>query len=514
MSQLTAVDTNFLNVESGGTVAHIGGLGIVDPTGCPGGVLTREAVIELVRRRAHLARPLRRKLSTAPFGIDRPYWIEDPDFDPAWHVHEVGLPAPGTDLQLGAEIARLHERPLDRRRPLWELYVVQGLQGGRAAIFTKVHHAAVDGVLGAELLTALLDTEPRSLAAGPPTEIRAEPGLEAATAGDRGTAGERGKPGAAGATADRPERPPGMLGVVGAGLARAALHPFRTARSMARAAPYLDQIPVIGQYPGADLVASAVQSVLRRDGAPKPPRLPRLRPPRTPFDGPIGVRRGFAFGSLPLAEVQRVRHALGVSANDIVMAMCATALRRWLIKCDALPERPLVVAVPVSLRRCGTGDGANRLSAMIAPLATHIADPAARFQAVRESMGAVKRRFVSTSAGNWFEELSAMVPAAFSGRATRLALRMAPALVQPVNLMISNVPGPRRPLYLCGARVLAYHPASVISDLTGGVNITVFSYNGSLDVGVVACPDLVRDVWELVDYLRDALDEMKILADA
>jgi diacylglycerol O-acyltransferase len=483
MNQLTAVDTNFLNLESGRTVAHIGGLGIVDPTLCPGGRLTREAVVELVRQRAHLTRPLRRKLAAAPFGIDRPYWIEDTDFDPSWHVHEVGLPTPGTDLQLGEEIARLHERPLDRRRPLWELYLVPGLAGGRAALYLKVHHAAIDGVLAAELLTVLLDVGPEPQPV-PTPDARA------------------------------PERPPSTAEMVGAGLARAALHPLRAARSIARTAQYLDQIPGIGQYPGAGLLTRTARTVLRRDTR-EVPRMPRLTTPRTPFDGPIGARRGFAFGSLPLEEVQRVRRSLDVSVNDVVIAMSTTALRRWLLKRDALPDQPLVAAVPVSLRRVGHGcDGANRLSAMIAPLATHIDDPDERFEAVRRTMRTVKRRFVAASAGGWFEEISALVPAAFSSAATRVAIQLAPVLIQPVNLMISNVRGPLLPLYMSGARVLNYHPASVISDLTGGVNITVFSYAGSLDVGIVACPDLVPDVWELIDYLRDALEELKILADS
>lgn len=480
MSQLTAVDTNFLNVESGRTVAHIGGLGILDPTRCPGGKLTREAVVELVRQRVHLAKPLHRKLSTVPLGIDRPYWAEDTDFDASWHVHEVGLPAPGTDQQLGEEVARLHERPLDRRRPLWEVYVVQGLEGGRAAVFSKVHHAAVDGVLSTELLAALLDIGPQPRSVPAPDD-------------------------------SAPERPPSALRMVGTGLAKAAVHPLRAACSMVRTAPYLDQIPVVGHYPGANLVTHAVRTVLRRGGTPKPPR---LSTPWTPFNGPIGPRRNFAYGSLPLDDVKQVRRALGVSVNDIVMTMCTTALRRWLLKRDALPDRPLITVVPVSLRKGGPGHGGNRLSAMIAPLPTHLDAPGERFEAVRESMRVVKRRFVATSAENWFEELSSMVPAAFSGVATRVALQIVPALVQPVNLMISNVPGPQLPLYLCGAQVLSYHPASVISDLTGGVNITVFSYDGSLDVGIMACSDLVPDVWDLIDYLRDALEELKILADS
>src|SRR6202022_2994733 len=135
------------NVECGGTLTHIGGLGIVDTTQCAGGRLTLDDMLELVRERAHLAKPLHQRLAEVPLGIDRPYWVDDPDFDPGHHVHEVVLPAPGDERQLSDEIARLHQIPLDRRRPLWELYLVQGLAEGRAAIYIKVHHAAIDGVL-------------------------------------------------------------------------------------------------------------------------------------------------------------------------------------------------------------------------------------------------------------------------------------------------------------------------------------------------------------------------------
>ncbi|GAB3651781.1 wax ester/triacylglycerol synthase family O-acyltransferase [Actinocorallia lasiicapitis] len=472
MTQLTAVDTNFLNIESGRTHAHIGGLAIVDTSLCEGGRLTRRDMVGLITERAHLARPLRRRLASVPLGLDRPYWEDDPDFDPDRHVHETALPMPGDDLQLGAEIARIHERPLDRRRPLWELYLIQGLAGGRAAVYAKVHHACVDGVLAAELLMALLDLQPEPLTIPPDTAER--------------------------------EKRPGAVEMVGKGLARAALHPVRTAESLLKTAPYLDQMPVVGNLPGVREASNALRLVLRRAN---PEQAELAGAPRTPFNASISQHRTFAFGSLPLDDVKKVRRELGVSVNDVVMAMCTGALRQWLADHDALPDRPLVACVPVSLRRdASCDDQSNALSAMFAPLPVHLDDPAERFAAVRTGMQSVKRRFAS-STGTWFETVSALVPASISGLATRLVMQVAPAL-SPVNLIISNVPGPQQPLYIRGARVLTYYPASVISDATGGLNITVFSYNGSLDIGIIACPDLVPDAWNLIDYLRDSLTEL------
>lgn len=479
MGQLSAVDTNFLDIESRRTLSHIGGLAILDTTLCAGGRLTRGDMVDLIRERAHLARPLRRRLASVPFRLDHPYWEDDPNFDPDRHVHEVALPAPGDDLQLGAEVARIHERPLDRRRPLWELFLIQGLAGGRAALYAKVHHACVDGVLAAELLAALLDLQPEGSTPPAPPEEQKE---------------------------TRPE----LLPMLTRGVSRFALHPVRSAEALVRTAGHLDQLPVIGGLPGVREVSRAVRTVL---GQRQPADAgPQTLPPRTPFNAPISQHRAFAFGSLPLEDVKKVRRALGVSVNDVVMAMCTGALRQWLIDHDALPDRPLTACVPVSMRRraeCGDG---NALSAMFAPLPVQIADPTERFLAVRAAMVNVKRRFAASS-GSWFEEISALMPPALSGIATRLAMQMAPVL-NPVNLLVSNVPGPQQPLYARGARVLAYYPASVISDATGGVNITVFSYDGNLDVGIIACPDLVPDAWNLVDYLRESLNELLKIVEA
>ncbi|MFC5185162.1 WS/DGAT/MGAT family O-acyltransferase [Actinomadura harenae] len=482
MTQLTTLDATFLHAESGGTHAHIAGLGILDPGALPGGRVTVAAAVELIRERAHLAaRPLRQRLAAVPFGLDHPYWEDDPGFDPARHVSEMTLPAPGTAAQLAEAIAELHARPLERGRPLWELVLVQGLEGGRAAVYVKAHHAAVDGVLAAETLAALLDLSPQ------PRELPAD---DAA-----------------------PLRAPSPFSRVGTGLLRTAAHPFRAALSVARTAPHLDEVPGVAALPGVARVSHAVQGAL---GMEPVPEAPRVSAPPTPFNGPVGPHRAVAFADLPLAEVKRVRTALGGSVNDVVMAVCASALRTWLDKRGALPDGPLVAGVPVSLRPTGAGgagsEAGNQVSLMSAPLAVHVPDPADRYAAVRDDMERAKRRFVGSS-GAWVRDLTGLVPAPLAGPVARLALSVLPGLpVRPLNLIVSNVPGPQFPLYLCGARVLAYYPLSVVSGVSGGLNITVFSYDGTVHVGLVTCRDLVPDPDELVDHLADALNELTALA--
>jgi WS/DGAT/MGAT family acyltransferase len=479
MSQLTTVDATFLHAETDTTHAHIAGLGLVDAGTCPGGRLTVPVVAELIRERAHLAaRPLRQRLVQVPFGLDNPYWEDDPDFEPERHITEIGLPAPGTVRQLADTVGMLHEQPLDLARPLWELVLIQGLQGGLTAVYVKVHHAAVDGVMAAETLAALLDLTPE------PREVPADESTPACA--------------------------PGVLDMVGTGLLRAALHPVRSAVSLVRTAPYLDEIPGLGAVPGVGLVASALQGALRRPGT---PRQSRTSAPPTPFNLPIGRRRSVAFGELPLAEIKEVRRGLGGSVNDVVMAVCATALRQWLDKRGDLPDRPLIAAVPVSLRRgSAVAEPGNQLSLMTAPLATHIPDPADRYTAVRRDMDVAKRRFTRSS-GTWVRDMSGVLPAPLTAAVTKLALQAAPALsLRPVNLMISNVPGPQFPLYLRGAKVLGYYPISVVTDVSGGLNITVFSYDGKVNIGIVACRDLIPDPSEIVDHLVDALDELKALS--
>ncbi|WP_067132008.1 WS/DGAT/MGAT family O-acyltransferase [Microtetraspora malaysiensis] len=471
--QLSALDAQFLNFETSSNLAHIAGLAVLDPSTAPGGEVTRAALIELIKERAHLAPPLRRRLVQVPFRLDHPYWVEDREIDFDYHVREIALPRPGDDHQLGEQVARLHSRRLDRRRPLWELYLIHGLSGGRIAVYTKVHHSAIDGVTGAEVLAALMDLGPEPRRETPPPE-------------------------------SEPDTPPETVEMIVRGVGRVLENPGAAVRFLAGVMPRLDEIPVVSQIPGTGLVSRVVRGI----GAEPLPGLPRMTVPRTPFSGPISPHRRFAFGTLPLADVKRIKNAFGVTVNDVVLSLCATALRRWLVQRDELPREPLVAGIPISSRGLTEGDiPANEVVLAMATLPTDVADPGERLRGVSRSMKTVKDRYAAAPA-TWLLEFSEAMPAALSGLADRAAFRIASRTASAMNLMVSNVPGPQFPLYMCGARLLAHYPVSVITDVSGGINITVFSYDGSLDVGIVVDRDMVPDVWDFIDYLRDALDEL------
>jgi WS/DGAT/MGAT family acyltransferase len=226
----------------------------------------------------------------------------------------------------------------------------------------------------------------------------------------------------------------------------------------------------------------------------------------------VSEHRRFAFGALPLEEVKHVKNAFGVTVNDVVLALCATALRRWLDKRDELPRLPLVAGIPISTRGQRSDDSlANEVMLAMATIPTDVADPEERLKSVNQAMKLVKERFAAAPA-TWLLEFSQAMPAALSALANRSAFRLASRTAPAVNLLISNVPGPQSPLYICGGRVLAQYPMSVITDVSGGINITVFSYDGRIDFGIVVDREMVPDVWDLIDYLRDALAELTELA--
>ncbi|MCU1681377.1 MAG: acyltransferase [Amycolatopsis sp.] len=484
MRQLTALDVQFLNAESTTTTGHVGGLSILDPSTAPGGELTVESFRELILERLHLVKPFRWRLLHVPLGIDHPYWMDDTEFDIEYHVREIALPAPGDERQLAEQVARLTSRPLDRRRPLWESYLIHGLQGGNVGIYTKVHHSAIDGVSGAEILGALMDTSPE------PRKI------------------------------EKPERwiakrPPSQFELLADGVRRILLQPVKSLLKVPRLLPHVDDIPGIERVPGIDLLAKAGDALSRltRQGPGRhEAERPKMVAPHTPFNGPISQHRRFAYGSLPLADVKALKTAFGVTVNDVVMALCASAMRRWLIDHDALPADPLVTLVPLSVRTPEqAGSAGNQISAMLAPLPTNIADPAERLAAMTTSMVSAKKRYQPLPA-SWLVDFSGMLPAALGGLSARALMRYLGATAPVVNLVVSNVPGAQFPLYQGGARLLANYPVSAITDASGGLNITVMSYNGQLDFGLVACRELIPDVWNIIDYLHEALDELTKLA--
>jgi len=468
MQQLTGLDAAFLAMETASVFGHVGSVCVLDPSTAPE-PLTLERLTSLIDDRLHLIPPFRRRLVEVPLGLDQPYWIEDPDFDIEFHVRELALPEPGDDRQLADQAARLHARPLDRGRPLWELYLIHGLAGGRKAIYTKVHHAAIDGVSGNDILGAVLDLSPEGTQRPP-------------------------------APPWRRDDVPGPLHL----LARSALsltgHPLRAARlsyGLARSLPRLAASPARPRLPLVDrLTGRDSNLVLAPSG---------LRAPATPFNRSVSPHRRWAFRSLPLADVKRVKTAHGTTVNDVVMALCAGALRRWLLDHDALPEGPLVAGVPVSVRtEDQKGTGGNRVSSMLAPLPTNLADAAERLQACHQAMRAAKDQHGALPA-DLLADVTQFAMPALAGQAARLAARL--RLVERVNafnLIISNVPGPNLPLYYAGARMLGYFPLSAIAD-GQGLNITVMSFEGQMHFGLIADRELVPDVDALAGYLVDEL---------
>ena len=478
MQQLTGLDAAFLAMEAPAVYGHVGSVCVLDPTTAPE-PLTLPRLQQVVLSRLHLIPPFRRRLVEVPLGLDQPYWIEDPDFDIEYHVRELALPAPGDDRQLTEQAARLHSRPLDRTRPLWELYLIGGLAGGRVAVYTKVHHAAIDGVSGNDLLAALLDRSPqgRDLPPAPPWTC---------------------------------DEVPGSLALLARSAVALTGQPLRAARMSAGLLRSLPALAALSARPRLPVIEPVIDRLFgSHDDVVLPS--PRLRAPATPFNRSISPHRRWAFRQLSMAEVKVIRSARELTVNDIVMALCAGALRRWLVDHDALPEQPLVASVPVSVR-AETEQGAlgNRVSAMLATLPTHVADPMERLRSTHEAMRAAKEQHGALPAALLADVTQFAMPA-LAGQAARLSARLRLVeRINPFNLIISNVPGPNVPLYYAGAELLAYYPLSAIVD-GQGLNITVFSYRGSLFFGLIADRDLVPDLERMATYI---VDELALLKDA
>jgi diacylglycerol O-acyltransferase / wax synthase len=484
MRQLTALDAQFLAMESARQYGHVSGLQILDPSTAPGGQITTKDLCRVIGERIHLIPPFRWKLVNVPFDLDQPYWIEDPDFDLDFHIREAAIPPPGDDRQLAGLIERIVGRPLDRARPLWEIYLIFGLQDGRQAILTKVHHSAVDGVSGAEILTTLLDPSPEGRDVPPPKRRR------------------------------RAERIPSQLEMLARGLGGLPRQPVRAIAALPQTVPHADQIPGINQLPGVGLFGRmtrrAVGLVPGARGEAEILGSTPTRAPRTLFNGPISAQRRFAFATLSLDRVKAIKNATGVTVNDAVVALCATAVRNWLLEHDELPTEPLVAMVPVSVRsEEQQGTFGNRVSAMFVPIPTDEPDTRRRLERTHEILRGAKERFRAMPA-DLLTDLTRFVPSAIAARASRTTLHLTTlSPVRPaLNLVISNVPGPRQPLFLAGARLQAYYPVSVITEGVG-LNITVQSYLDRLDFGIVVDRDQVDDVWTLMDAMRDAFDELE-----
>jgi diacylglycerol O-acyltransferase / wax synthase len=480
MRQLSTLDAQFLAVESARIYGHVAFLGIYDPSTAPGGRLDMQSTTKLLRERLHLLPPLRWRLVEVPLGLDLPYWTEDPDFDLDFHVRETAVPTPGDDRQLAETVARLFGRPLDRRRPLWELYVIHGLTEGRVALLTKIHHSVVDGISGNEIMATLLDPEPAGRQIPPPAP----------------------QPPAPPVPTDRHMLMRGLRGV--------PRQPLRALRSIPNTVAGFTDLPGANALPGIPTLSRAYSRARRLLGSEEHAGILEVttaRPPKTPFNGPVSAHRRFAFGSLSLDSVRAIRRDYGTTVNDVVVSICAGAVREWLLERDALPEDPLVAMIPMSVRRRDErGTWGNRISMMIVPIPTDEPDPGRRLQRTHELLRSAKDRHSALPA-SLLTDATAFIPPAVAALAARNTVDILSRTRPPLNLVISNVPGPRSSLYCAGAELLANYPVSVIVDGVG-LNITVVSYKNRVDFGIVGDREQIDDAWAFLDGAARALDQL------
>lgn len=461
MQRLSGLDASFLYLETPSQPLHVCSILELDTATMPGGYSFEKLRDELAARIK--AMPMfREKLADSPFNLDHPVWVEDRDFDVDRHLHRIGLPPPGGRIELSEIAGHLAGLPLDRSRPLWEMWVIEGLadsandgaaSGGRIAVMTKMHHAGVDGMTGANLMSLLCSTE----ADAPPPEP---------------------VDGAGDAT---------ELEIVASGLVRFVTRPLQLANTL----------------PGT--VSSVVKTVQRaRSG------LTMTRPfsaPQTAFNTTITSHRNIAYTQLDLDDIKKVKDHFGVKVNDVVMALVAGALRQFLLDRDELPDTSLVAMVPVSVHGKSDRPGRNQVSGMFSSLETQIADPAARLEAIAKSNSVAKEHSSAISA-TLLQDWSQFAAPAVFGVAMRLYAKTRLTSARPVhNLVISNVPGPQVPLYFLGCDITAMYPLGPVFH-GSGLNITVMSLNGKLNVGLISCPELLPDLWELADEFAVGMEEL------
>jgi len=487
VERLTGLDGAFLALESPTTHLHILGAMVFDPSGVPGGLGFRQ-IRTWVGDRVPLVPPFRMRTAEVPFGFRHPAFAEDPDFDLDFHVRRAGLPAPGGREEFAALVADIASRPLDRRRPLWEFHVVEGLEHGRIGLVSKVHHAIIDGVSGAEVLAAFFDITPdptpRPLFGGHPGRRRPEVSVdheEGHGTPGRDRSGEEWVPPPLPGELDRIWHALGELPSQLEAVARTVTRTVRTARVLV--GRNREQTGVLPPSP--------------------------FEAPRTSLNRAISPQRRVAFADLPLADIRRIGEVLGGTTNDVVLTATAGALRAFLASRGESPERSLVALVPVSVRTEEERDSlGNRVSGMLVSLATGVSDPVARLGRIRAGMGIAKEQNRDIDP----EVFSSWAEAAFPAVATRVSrlvtnLRLFDRVAPLCNLIVSNVPGPGIPLYLAGARLVSLHPIGPIMEGVG-LNVTVFSYCDTVHVGVQGCWDLVPDIEVLARGMEGALAEL------
>jgi diacylglycerol O-acyltransferase / wax synthase len=468
MRQLSGLDAGFLYIESEQTPMHVGSLTIYQRP-LAGGDFSR-AVLEHIKSRIHLAPIFHQRLALMPFDLGHPVWVEAEalDFDYHFQSHSIARGVkPGTQAALENLVAGLHEALLDRAAPLWQFHLIEGLSDNRVGFYSKVHHAALDGAAGVLLANALLD-----LSAVP--RVVEPPAVHAKV------------------------KAPSRSSLLGSLFSNTFAQYAKLARTLPGAVRRVADVAL------AKGVAGTIAAT-REFGR-------ELSAPKTPFNVSVEAKRRFAMCSLPLAEIKAISAACDATVNDVVMALCSGALRRFLTGLDALPLRSLIAAVPVSLRELGDQKMNNQVSMVPCSLGTDAKTPDKRLQAAKAAMGEIKLAMAK------FKDLiptdypSLGAPWLIGGLASlAVKTKLADRVVMPANLVISNVPGPKVPLYLAGAKMLGYYPLSIVVHGMA-LNITVHSYAGQLDFGLIACAQAVADLGPLAKALSVEHAELKALA--
>jgi diacylglycerol O-acyltransferase / wax synthase len=466
MKPLSGMDASFLYMETPSQLSHVVGTMILDPSAGEG--FSFERMLEVLKNRMHLLEPFRRRLVSVPFDLGHPVWIEDPDFDLEAHVHRVSVRAPGSMHEVAEIVADIAGRPLDRTKPLWELTLIEGLDDGNYCFVTKMHHAAIDGVTGADLMAHLFDLSPDAPDPEPPEEEwHGEPvpsDLELMVRAVQGIA----------------SRPRTMLKVL-----------TRTAQS-------------VGNIVARQREASA-------ENRPSP-ALP-FTAPKVKWSGAITPHRSVAFGKAALDDMRHIKSVFGTTVNDVVLAACTQTLRQYLIAHDDLPDSPLVCSVPVSVHGKTEHEGTNQVSTMFVRLPVQIEDPVEQLRTINAETREAKEMQNAIGA-DLLQDFAQFIPPTLFNRAMRLYSNFNLAdRHRPVhNLIVSNVPGPPIPLYTAGAQVVGVYPFGPLLE-GAGLNLTVLSNMGHVDFGVIACRELVPDVWDIADGFAEAVLTLKKLAD-
>ena len=444
---------------------HIGSMAIYDQSTAPGGHVTFKDILEFFEKRLHKARSFRQRIAKVPLSLDRPYWIEDPNFDLEFHVRHIALPKPGDWRQLCIQTARLHARPLDLTRPLWEAYVIEGLDNvagvpkGSFALVMKIHHAAVDGVSGAEMAAAIHDLSPDAEVDEPLEEWA-------------------------------PERLPTGVEMLTRSAVRSAQAPIKFGKLLYRSAPALAR--VVGGVASKQL------------------KLPSSVP-RTRFNGKVTAHRVFDGRQFDLAEVKAIKNSqAGTTVNDVVVSVCGGALRKYLEAKNELPDESLVAMAPMSVRPADQRESAgNLVTAMSLPIGSNIADPLERLLTVNnESVQA--KKLTHTMGPDLAADAAEFLPSTISGLVARTYSnsRFADRTPPIFNTVITNVPGVNVPMYSMESRMVAYYGLGpVVHGL--GLFQPVLSYNNKITISAVSDRTMMPDPAFYVECLQASYDELK-----